>query len=117
MLEIKIFANGKREIVATEGVVCRKGNTPSPDIHRMQMLPTDTIENFEEVIELPKYTEQEYKTKVQELIALKYSIGDEIALLNNLKDDKEEHLIEYDEYMKYREECKIRAKEILNNEV
>lgn len=110
MLEIKTFPNGKREIVATEGVVYRKGNTPMPDIHRMQMLPTDTIENFEEIIEFPKYTRQEYVEKVRELIKERYTIEDEIALYRQ-KDTKP---TEFDEYNQFCEECKARAKEILS---
>lgn len=82
---------------------------------RGSALPTDTVELFEEIDELPKYTEDEYKKKVEELISLKYSISDEIAIINNSKDNTEKHLREYDEYMVYRDECKQKAKEILNS--
>lgn len=76
------------------------------------VLPTDTVADFEEVEELPKYTRQEYKEKVRELIKLKYSIEDEIALYRQ-RDIKSE---EFDEYYKYCEECKVKAKIELNKE-
>lgn len=75
------------------------------------VLPTDTEDNFEEVDEMPKYTRQQYVEKVRELIKEKYTIEDEIALYRQ-KDVKSGEFAEYNEYC---EECKIRAKEILNN--
>lgn len=112
---LKIIEKGnKREIIATEGYVIRKGETPSK-IRQRGILPTESIEDYEEILELPKYTEAEYKAKVQELIAERYSISDEIALINNLKGTKNEYLVEYDEYMQYRNECKEKAKNLLNN--
>lgn len=121
MLEIKTFPNGKREIVATEGVVCRKGNTPSKDVHRMQMLPTDTIENFEEYTELPPYTKAQYDEKVAELIRERYSASEEFALQRKMinatnadvpfsDSETNKAIEEYDTYNTFVEECKIRAK-------
>lgn len=103
-----------KQVFSNEGKYIHRIGTESY-VKRSMVLPTDTVEMFEEVDELPKYTEDEYKEKVKELIAQKYSIEDEIALINNLKGDKDEYLVEYDEYMKYRAECKTKAKEILNN--
>lgn len=77
---------------------------------RSTTLPTDKAEDFEEVDALPSYTESEYKDEVSRLIAERYSLADEIALLNNIKDGTEEHVEEYDEYMAYRDECKAKAK-------
>lgn len=102
------------EVYSDEGKVIKDLKTGAI-IGRSQVLPDATIEDFEEIDEEPKYSEEEYKLKVQELIAEKYSLSDEIALINNLKGDKDEYFIEYDEYMKYREECKAKAREILNN--
>ena len=120
MLEINTLPNGKREIVATEGVVCRKGHNPSPDNHRMQMLPTDTIENFEEYTELPPYTKDEYDSKVAELIRQKYSSDEENAikskaiaalLPDTLSDEeREKNLEQFAAFNAYREECKVLAK-------
>jgi hypothetical protein len=78
------------------------------------ILSTDTIDNFEEVDELPKYSYQEYKEKVSELIHQRYSIDDEIALSANLSRG-DEYIDEYNEYQNYREECKRIAKEFLSN--
>lgn len=82
---------------------------------RAMVLPKDTIDMYEEVDELPKYTEAEYKEKVRELIKERYTIEDEIALVNNKEDGKASHLKEYNEYLTYRNECKVRAKELLEN--
>lgn len=103
------------EVYSTEGKPIKDLKTGAI-IGKSQVLPTAKVEDYEELDEEPKYSEAQYKAKVQELIAEKYSIGDELALINNLKGDKDEYLIEYDEYMKYREECKVRAKEILSEE-
>lgn len=115
MLEI-IEHDKFREIAATEGYLHRVGDSNYSEVKRAILLPNETIETYEEVMELPKYTEAEYKAKVKELIAEKYSIEDEIALINNMnvKDPKDEHIIEYDEYMTFRDECKNKAKEELN---
>lgn len=104
------------QVYSTEGKLVHRLSNPKSCFKRSTILPTETIDDFEEVdaYEVPKYTEEEYKQKVQELIAEKYSISDEIALINNLKGDKDEYLIEYDEYMKYRVECKEKAKELLS---
>lgn len=102
------------EVYSTEGKPIKDLKTGAI-IGKSQVLPTAKVEDYEELDEEPKYTNDEYKAKVRELIAEKYSIEDEIALINNLKIDKDDYLLEYDEYMKYREECKVRAKEILES--
>lgn len=102
------------EVYSTEGKYVKNLKTNST-FKRSVVLPIFTEEDFIELDELPKYTEDEYREKVKELIAQKYSIEDEIALINNLKGDKDEYLVEYREYMDYRKECKTKAKEILNN--
>ncbi len=71
---------------------------------------TDNIDNYEEVSEMPKYTRKEYIDKVRELIKEKYDIEDEIAI-HRQKDTKPD---EYQEYNNFVENCKIKAKEILN---
>lgn len=82
---------------------------------KSMVLPTDTIYMFEEVDELPKYTQAEYAEKVRELIKERYAIEDEIALINNSRIGNEKHLTEYNEYLDYRNECKLKAKEELSN--
>ena len=71
----------------------------------------DSVDNYEEVSEMPKYTRQEYVEKVRELIKERYSIEDEIAL-HRQKDVKSD---EFEEYNQYCESCKVKAKELLNN--
>lgn len=103
------------EVYSTEGKPVKDLKTGAI-IGKSQVREGATVEDFEEIDEEPKYSNEEYKAKVRELIGIKYSIEDEIALINNLKIDKDEYLIEYDEYMKYREECKIKARRILEEE-
>lgn len=73
--------------------------------------PSQTLEDFEEVDELPKYTRQEYVDKVRKLIKEEYQVEDEIALYRQ-KEAKPE---EFEKYNKFCEDCKIKAKEILLN--
>lgn len=97
------------EISSTNGYVHKIG---TEIFFKKGVLPTsDTVDMYEEVTELPKYTEQEYKEKVRELIAERYTIEDEIALYRQ-KDRKLDEFLEYDSFC---EECKIKVKEILNN--
>lgn len=72
---------------------------------------TGNQDDYEEVLEMPKYTRQEYIDKVRELIKERYTIEDEIAI-NRQRDTK---AIEFEEYNTFCEECKVRAKEILSN--
>lgn len=94
--------------------VMRKG-ARFAEIHHLQALEGDTPDNFVEVEEAPPFTEEEYKARVQQLIGLRYSTGDEIAIINNTGDGNPEHETERARYMAYREECKALAKEELSN--
>ena len=67
----------------------------------------DTADMYEEVDEIPKYTEDEYKAKVEEKIRERYSISDELAILRQ-RDTKPD---EYEAYYSYAEECKRTIKE------
>lgn len=69
-------------------------------------LPSDTLDTFEEVDELPKYTAEEYEQRVNELIRLEYTESQEFSLLRQ----KEDKMEEYAEYYAYCEQCKLRAK-------
>lgn len=69
----------------------------------------DTADMYEEVDDVPKYTEAEYKAKVEEKIRERYTISDEFAILRQ-RDTKPE---EYDAYYAYAEECKRAVKEEL----
>lgn len=97
-------------VTSTEGKYIQRKGMPFSEIHNCQALPGDTVDDWFEVDEIP-FDEEAYKAKVKELIAQKYSIEDEIALINNLRLDKEEYVKEYEEYMAYRIKCKEEAKE------
>lgn len=92
---------------------------------KITMLPSDTLDMFEEVRELPKFTKSEYENKVKELIKEKYSVEEELAIQRKafntllspmtLSEDKAESVMdEYNEYNLFVEDCKVRAVEILN---
>ena len=67
----------------------------------------DTAEMYEEVDEVPKFTEAEYKATVEEKIRERYSMSDEFAILRQ-RDTKPE---EYVAYFAYAEECKQKVRE------
>jgi len=95
------------ELVSETGYIHKIGT----DTYFKKGMITDSVDNYEEVAEIPKYTKQEYAEKVRELIKEKYAIEDEIALYRQ-KDNKQE---EFKEYYDYCEKCKIKAKEDLEN--
>lgn len=93
---------------------------------KSMVFPNDTIDNFEEVDEIPKYTKAEYEAKVAELIRQKYTQDEEFALqrkminatmLPSTLDDSivENIFSQYQEYNYFVEECKFKAKEELSN--
>ena len=97
-----------REVYSTDGKwVHRKGT----DEYFVRSLAgrTAEVEDYEEVDEMPKYTYKEYSDKVDELVREKYSISQELAILRQ----RNEKVAEYEEYYRYAEECKERAKYIL----
>ncbi len=66
---------------------------------------TDTVDNFEEVNEIPQ-TEIDEPTRsrrIEQLIRLRYSISDELAILRQ-RDTKPDEFAEYNDYA---EQCKI----------
>lgn len=85
------------------------------------MLSQDSLEDYEEVDEIPSYTKSEYDNKVNELIRERYTQSEENALkrkiintllLNTLSEDTAEHIIdEYSEFNTYVEHCKVLAKD------
>lgn len=92
---------------------------------KVTMLPSETIEMYEEVNEIPKFTKSEYEDKVKELIKERYTIEDELAIQRKafnamitsttLSEDSSESIMdEYNEYNLFVEDCKVRAVEILN---
>lgn len=97
-----------REVYSTDGKwVHRKGT----DEYFVRSLAgrTAEVEDYEEVEDLPKYTHREYARQVEQLVAERYSVTEEIAILRQ-RDTKPG---EYESYYSYVEECKERAKELL----
>ena len=87
------------------------------------MLPSDTIEDFEEVDEIPPYTKSEYDAKVAELVRQRYSASEEFAVQRKMMNllmpsamssHSEEQatsiMTEYNEYNSFVDECKEKAK-------
>lgn len=103
MLKITDKGNYK-EIKATAGYLHRIGT----EVYAKSciMLPTDKEEDFEEVAAVPKYTETDYKERVQRLIRERYSVADELGILRQ-RDTKPE---EYAEYYAFAEACKAKAR-------
>jgi len=82
----------------------------------------DSIDNYEEVDEMPAYTKSEYDAKVAELVREKYTESEEFALQRKAinaafspatlsAESSQAALSEYAEYNAYVERCKLRAKD------
>lgn len=107
MIQRKIKEN-ITELSAEVGYIHKKGS----ELYFKKGVVVGPTDEYEEVEDKPKYTSDEYVHKVRELIKEKYSIEDEIAI-NRQRDTKP---IEFEEYNSFCEECKARAKEILNTQ-
>lgn len=57
-----------------------------------------------------KNAEVAYPILVRKYIAQKYSVEDELAILNNYASDPQKYATEYQTYQAFRSECKQRAK-------
>lgn len=102
---LKITDKGQyREITATSGYLHRIGT----EVYAKSciMLPTDREADFEEVASVPKYTETDYKERVERLIRERYSVADELGILRQ-RDIKPE---EFAEYNAFAEQCKAEAR-------
>lgn len=94
---------------------------------RCTALLNDTIDNYEEVEELPKYTTFEYKDQIQKLIREKYSIEEEFEILRKAmfalltpstiadNDTMNNYVEEFNKYCLFIKQCEVKSKEILNN--
>lgn len=79
---------------------------------KITLLNGDTASSFEEVDEVPRYTKAEYDTKVELLIAERYTMGQEVQFAR----EKEAAGQKYQEYLQYVEQCKVRAVEMLKSD-
>ena len=118
-----------RQVFSTAGkVVHRVGD----DVYfqRGTVLDADTVADFEEVDAAPVYKRAHYEAKVAELVRERYDENEEFALqrkvLNILlhpestaqtelstENGMPAALVEYEAYDEYVEQCKVKAKEIL----
>lgn len=76
---------------------------------RGTLLKNDTVDDFEEVDEIPPYTQADYEEKVNELIRARYSVSQELAILRQ-RDSKPD---EFEQYNDYAERCKAEARQTL----
>lgn len=117
MIESTKIANGLIKLTATAGLVHKIGT----DIYApsIVMLPSDTLDMYEEVAEKPAYTKEQYDNKVAELVRQRYSESEEFAIQRkainaafspSVTSADSSALEEYQSYNAYVDECKLRAK-------
>jgi len=116
---IKIERN---QVFSTDGKVVHRIGTDTY-FKRGSVLPNDTAADFEEVDAAPAYTKAEYEAKVAELVRERYTESEEFALQRKAINaafspatsdaDGNSALEEYAAYNTYVEECKSRAKVML----
>lgn len=116
MIEIK-----NNEAISTEGKLV-KNLINGAVSKKSQVAPTMTVADFVEVDSEDSYSEEEYKSLIQELIHRRYSLDDEIAIWANMAEAGEkttdkaiEYKNEFKEYRTYRKQCKEEARQILSN--
>lgn len=93
------------QLEATEGYLHLKGSDTY--CKAIVMLPTQSIEDYEEVMELPEAPDYDYPNRVEQKIRQRYSVSEELAILRQ-RDAKPD---EFAEYYDYAEQCKREAKE------
>lgn len=93
-----------KEIVAAEGMWLHRIGTEA--YFKRAIVGSNGADDFEEVAEVPKYTDAEYSERVNALIRERYDESAELAILRQ-RDEKPER---FAEYFAFCEECKVRAK-------
>ena len=110
------------KLTATTGLIHKIGTETYAK--SVIMLPSETMEMYEEVAEKPAYTKDQYDAKVAELVREKYTESEEFALQRkainaafspSVVSTGSAAMEEYQAYNAYVEDCKLRAKEILSN--
>ena len=105
MLET-IQSGNVREIIATDGWLHRKGSAEYPRVRRCTLLPSQSPDDFEEIPELPLYTEAEYAKRVEQLIRTRYTLSQELAVQRQ----RYTKPAEFEAYDAYAEQCKADAR-------
>lgn len=93
-----------KEIVAAEGKWLHRIGTEA--YFQRAIMGKNGTADFEEVDDVPKYTDAEYSERVNALIRERYSDSEELSILRQ-RDDKPS---QFAEYFAFCEECKKRAK-------
>ena len=93
-----------KEIVAAEGKWLHRIGTEA--YFKRAIMGKNGTADFEEVDDVPKYTDAEYSERVNALIRERYSESAELSILRQ----RDEKPSEFAEYYAYCEECKKRAK-------
>ena len=93
-----------KEIVAAEGKWLHRISTEA--YFQRAIMGKNGTADFEEVDEVPKYTDAEYSERVNALIRERYDESRELSILRQ----RDEKPSEFAEYYAYCEECKTRAK-------
>lgn len=97
-----------KQVFSTEGKFVHRIGTDTY-FRRGTLLKNDTVDDFEEVDEIPPYTQADYEEKVNELIRARYSVSQELAILRQ-RDTKPD---EFDDYNTFAERCKAEARQTL----
>lgn len=93
-----------KEIVAAEGKWLHRIGTEA--YFKRAIMGKNGTADFEEVDEVPKYTDAEYSERVNALIRERYSDSEELSILRQ----RDEKPSQFAEYFAFCEECKCRAK-------
>ena len=93
-----------KEIVAAEGKWLHRIGTEA--YFKRAILAHNGTADFEEVDDVPKYTDAEYSERVNALIRERYDESRELSILRQ----RDEKPTQFAEYYAYCEECKSRAK-------
>ena len=93
-----------KEVVAAEGKWLHRIGTEA--FFKRAIMGKNGMADFEEVDEVPKYTDAEYSERVNALIRERYSDSEELSILRQ----RDEKPTQFAEYYTYCEECKSRAK-------
>lgn len=102
------------EISVESGYLHKKGTDVY--VKKCILLPSLTIDDYEEVDKIPAFTKAEYDKKVSELVREKYSADEEFAIqrkmINSMNGTVDQKTIkEYEAYNTFVNECKEKAKD------
>lgn len=98
-----------REVVATDGYLHKVGSNNYTDDKRAILLPNETIEDYEEVMELPKCPKEQYDAKVDELIRSRYSASEVEGIFRKVLSGDVDARGELENFNAFAEQCKIEA--------